>query len=158
MRRWLRRHVAWLDTADDTDRDPPADDRHSFDTDFDVLLELLKNDRRRRVIELLPVLDDGDGVDLGRLCDELAVRETDATDVAQVTGAERKRVYVSLYQSHAPRLDDAGLLELGPDGLVTATEATWAARAWLVDAQDAYDTYAENGGPVLTANGPGGAD
>jgi hypothetical protein len=51
---------------------------------------------------------------LTELAGQVAAWEYD-TEVDELTEQERKRVYVSLYQTHIPHLDDAGVIEYNKD-------------------------------------------
>jgi hypothetical protein len=86
----------------------------------DLLFDLLRNRRRRYVLQYLET--HAGVVRLSDLADALAEWELEDGD-ACVTHRERKRAYVSLYQTHLPKLDDAdiidynqprGTIELGP--------------------------------------------
>lgn len=66
---------------------------------------LLRNARRRVVIDVLRELDET--TDLGAVADVLAEIEDDGSSFS----ARRKRAYISLYQSHMPKLDKAGVVE-----------------------------------------------
>jgi hypothetical protein len=72
------------------------------------LFEVLKNQRRRHVLRYL-LKHDG-SVTIGTLAEHIAVLENDTTLTA-LTSRERKRVYIGLYQSHLPKMDDAGAVE-----------------------------------------------
>jgi DNA-binding transcriptional ArsR family regulator len=89
-----------LETTDDDVMDPV---RLPLDTVFD----LLKNQRRRRVLRYLREEKEET---LGDLAEHIAALENQK-EVAQLSSSERKRVYVGLYQCHLPRMDDAGVLE-----------------------------------------------
>jgi DNA-binding transcriptional ArsR family regulator len=83
---------------------------------LDELFDILRNARRRHVVELLD--EYGGEAEFRELTDAVARRETGAP----VSYEERKRVYVSLRQSHLPRLADAGVVEYDRDrGTVRAT-------------------------------------
>lgn len=73
--------------------------------------------RRRETLRFL-LENDGEAT-LGDLADHIAAYETEG----QVGSTERKRVYVSLYQCHLPKLDDLGIVSFEQArGTVTATE------------------------------------
>ena len=74
---------------------------------FDQLFEILKNERRRRVLQHL--IERGEEVTLDQLAEEIAARET-GKDVRQISSQERKRVYVGLYQCHLPKMHDYGAI------------------------------------------------
>jgi hypothetical protein len=118
MRRWLRRHVAWLDTTDDEPADDPTTTTPTT-LSIDEVCALLGNERRRACIRRLVTRDET--VDLGALAEQIAADEQDVAGPEALTSQQRKRVYVSLYQTHAPRLADAGVVELGRDGGITPT-------------------------------------
>lgn len=91
------------------------------------LMFLLKNARRRRVIQKVVAYDDGSGVELGTLAVEIAAAEQEI-DPDDVTCKQRKRVYIGLYQCHLPKLDANGIIEFDGDqsGKVYSTDTTWA--------------------------------
>jgi len=71
------------------------------------VFELLSNARRRFIIHYL---DSQNGpVELNHLVQEVAAWENDKPK-SELTQKERKRMYVSLYQMHIPKLDEAGLV------------------------------------------------
>jgi predicted transcriptional regulator len=73
----------------------------------DTLFEVLGNERRRRVIDLLRERETATSLDT--LADHVAAREN-GTTVEAVTDSERKRAYTSLQQTHLPKMDEAGIL------------------------------------------------
>jgi len=74
----------------------------------DTVFELLKNERRRRILEYLR--DQDDETTLDRLAEHIAAREND-TDEFHLSSDQRKRVYIALYQSHLPKLHDTGIID-----------------------------------------------
>mgnify|MGYP000737156917 CR=1 FL=1 len=111
---------ATLDAPDTTDDADAADDS-SDALSKDRVFELLKNRRRR---EVLHYLYEHDGTaSVSTLSEWIAGRENDVP-MEEVTTTQRKRVYVGLYQTHLPKMADAGVvdyeqgesgLELGPN-------------------------------------------
>lgn len=86
------------------------------DISLDELFTLLSSSRRRHVVELLD--EQGGEAMFRELTDAVARRETGEP----VRYDQRKRVYVSLRQSHLPRLADAGVVEYDRDrGTIRAT-------------------------------------
>ena len=86
----------------------------------DVIFELLKNRRRREVLAYL--LEAEETVTLGELAEQIAAWEND-TDVNALSSDQRKRVYVALYQTHLPKMDDAGIVEYDQDrGLISLAD------------------------------------
>ena len=73
----------------------------------DEIFELLSSSRRRFILYYLN--REQRPVELGELASEIAAWENDTT-VEQLTRQQRKRVYVSLYQTHIPKMEDAGLI------------------------------------------------
>jgi len=89
----------------------------------DVVLDILSSSRRRYVLYRLR---DAEGaVELTELAEQVAAWEND-TDPDQITEQERKRVYVSLYQTHIPRLDEVGIVAYDKESgqIELAEEAT----------------------------------
>lgn len=78
----------------------------------DELFHLLQNERRRRAVQY--VLRRDGVVDMRDISDRLAAIENDV-EVAALTSAQRKRVYVSLYQCHLPKLDEAEVIDYDKD-------------------------------------------
>ncbi|WP_210424076.1 DUF7344 domain-containing protein [Halorussus ruber] len=74
----------------------------------DLVFDVLKNRRRRYALHYLRRADDT--VQLSELAEQVAAWENDI-EVEAISAAERKRVYTALYQSHLPKLDDAGIVE-----------------------------------------------
>ena len=86
----------------------------------DVIFELLKNRRRREVLTYL--LEAEETVTLGELAEQIAAWEND-TEVSALSSDQRKRVYVALYQTHLPKMDDAGIVEYDQDrGLISLSD------------------------------------
>lgn len=87
---------------------------------LDVMFEVLKNSRRRMVLDYLEGREGQ--VKLSELADQVTAAENE-TDVDSITSTERKRVYVGLYQFHLPKMDDMGIIEFDQDrGSVELTE------------------------------------
>lgn len=77
-----------------------------IEDDLDVIFDVLRNRRRRFVIQQL---EDGGAKDPGELADILADRKP----------TDRKTAYISLYQNHLPKLDDSGVVDWdGDSGIV----------------------------------------
>lgn len=73
----------------------------------DELFRILSNSRRRQIIYFLHRADDK--LSLKELAAMVAAREN-GTSVVDVTDEERQRVYISLYQTHLPKLEAADLV------------------------------------------------
>lgn len=78
----------------------------------DEAYDLLSNSRRRYVISHLR--EQGEPVELNDLSRRLAAWENE-TDIEDLTDQQIKRVYVSLYQTHIPKLSEAGIVAYDQD-------------------------------------------
>lgn len=74
----------------------------------ETLFRVLRNKRRRYALHYLKQREAT--VSVGELAEQIAAWETD-TPVLNVSADDRKRVYISLLQSHLPELADAGMVE-----------------------------------------------
>ncbi|GAB3664545.1 DUF7344 domain-containing protein [Halopiger thermotolerans] len=77
------------------------------------LFDVFSNARRRRTVQYLK--RQGGTCDLAPLVEQVAAWEND-TDPDDVTRTQRRRVYISLYQTHLPMLEDHGIVDWDPDG------------------------------------------
>jgi DNA-binding transcriptional ArsR family regulator len=100
------------------------DEKLSRDRVFDIL----SSPRRRYV--LYHLREHEGPVELTDLAEELAAWENDTT-VDELSPQARKRVYVSLYQTHVPKLEEAGLIEYDSD----------SGELWLADEESVIDPY-----------------
>mgnify|MGYP002761230300 CR=1 FL=1 len=99
--------------------------------------DILRNDRRRNVIKCLQ--DRGREVSLRDLAEHIAEIET---NVSPPPRNVRQSVYVSLHQTHLPKLDELAIVDYDPDGKVVQL----AANAEHLDAYlDVGDTDADAG-------------
>ncbi|ELZ97950.1 hypothetical protein C440_01843 [Haloferax mucosum ATCC BAA-1512] len=73
----------------------------------DELFRILSNSRRRQILYFLHRA--GEALSLKELAAMVAARENE-TAVEDVTDEERQRVYISLYQTHLPKLEGADLV------------------------------------------------
>lgn len=74
----------------------------------DTAFDLLSNARRRLALQYL---QEANGpVSIGELATQVAAMENDIP-VEEVDSQQRKRTYVSLYQTHVPKLAKAGAVE-----------------------------------------------
>lgn len=78
----------------------------------DLVFKILSNTRRRMVLYYLRRY--GGSVSVAELVGEIAALQNEVT-VEDLTQQQRKRVYVSLYQTHLPKLEEAGLIEYDDD-------------------------------------------
>jgi hypothetical protein len=85
--------------------------------------EVLVNDRRRAIVELLD-----DETTLRTLADEVARIEAGGADPDRRT---RQSVYITLHQCHLPKLDGFGVVDYDSDRKrVRPTDGLWAIRAY----------------------------
>ncbi|ADB61870.1 hypothetical protein Htur_3002 [Haloterrigena turkmenica DSM 5511] len=95
----------------------------------DETFHILQTFRRRESIRYL-LREDGP-VKMRDVAEHVAVREHETT-VAELTSAQRQRVYIPLYQSHLPKLDTAGVIEYDkPRGIVRPTDRLESFRPYL---------------------------
>ncbi|NHN46684.1 hypothetical protein G9464_03620 [Halostella sp. JP-L12] len=77
--------------------DPPSPDR---------MIPLIADERRRHALRCLL---EHDALPLADLADEVAVRERGAP-IGEIPAEDVKNVYMSLYHSHVPKLDEANVV------------------------------------------------
>lgn len=88
----------------------------------DDIFEILSNHRRRMVLYYLRRT--GGTADVTELAGEIASMENDVP-VDELTSQQRKRVYVSLYQTHLPKMTQMNAIEYDKDaGTVKLTDQT----------------------------------
>jgi len=88
----------------------------------DELFDVLANQRRRFAVHLLKREED-DSIAIGDMAEQIAAWEN-GSELTEITGTERKRVYTALQQSHLPKMDDAGVVEFNKDrGVIEPTPA-----------------------------------
>jgi len=110
--------------------EPPADDENTegeieeetgYELPLDEIFETLKNSRRRETLRFLR--ENGGETTLSDVAEHIAALENNTT-VRAISSAQRKRVYVGLYQCHLPKMDDTdvidfeqnrGTIEIGPN-------------------------------------------
>lgn len=86
----------------------------------DEVFDVLGNARRRAVVRHL--IEHGE-VEMGTLAEHVAAEETGTTP-EEVGREERRRIYISLYQSHLPKLAEVGVASYDRDrGVVQPTAA-----------------------------------
>lgn len=85
------------------------------------IFTILKNPRRRETLKYLEA-NDGEA-DLSDLAEFIAARENDI-EVQALSSKQRKRLYISLYQVHLPKMNDLEVLEFDKHrGTVELTDA-----------------------------------
>ena len=108
------RNLESVVTTPSASRSPMLDRERMLDENFFVL----SNYRRRFVLEYL---DSNPGpVSLRTLSEELSAWENES-DTQMITSTQRKRAYVSLRQTHLPKLEDLGIISFDANrGIVEA--------------------------------------
>jgi hypothetical protein len=125
-----------------TNTDGTSSDTATETLSLAAFANCIDNPRRRTVIRLVGDCPVGSGYKVGELSRDLAAAENDKSRVS-VTGQERKRAYVSLYQSHIDALGTAGIVGVREDGdVLVCTEATKQA----LDALETLDILLGDGG------------
>ncbi|WP_336133565.1 DUF7344 domain-containing protein [Natronomonas amylolytica] len=74
----------------------------------DLVFEILSNTRRRMLLFYLR--EHGGSATVKELAEQIAALENEV-DVDDLQRQQQKRVYVSLYQTHVPKLEEAGIVE-----------------------------------------------
>uniref|UniRef100_UPI003F7B2881 DUF7344 domain-containing protein n=1 Tax=Halomicrococcus sp. SG-WS-1 TaxID=3439057 RepID=UPI003F7B2881 len=74
----------------------------------DKIFHILQTQRRRDALRYLKA-NEGP-VEMRALAEQVAAWENDTT-VAALSSDERQRVYIALYQSHLPKLDEEGVID-----------------------------------------------
>ena len=80
----------------------------STDLSLDTVFEILKNRRRRDILQYLWNHDGS--ANIGELAEHIAALENDI-EVTALSSSQRKRVYIGLYQCHLPKMDDAAIVD-----------------------------------------------
>lgn len=115
-----------------------GDTTHADPLPEDDLFEILSSPRRRFAINILAHVDGPVTVDLlarTRACYE----SDDADSVRDVSSQARKRNYVSLYQTHLPKLEEYGVIERVGDHAVRSTARCHHLAAVIEAAREAND-------------------
>lgn len=87
----------------------------------DEVFHILQTKRRRDVLRYLR--REPGPVEMRELAEQVAAWEQ-GSSVAELSSSERQRVYISLYQSHLPKLDEEGIVDYDKDrGMVERTPA-----------------------------------
>lgn len=94
-----------------------------------TVFELLRNRRRRYALHYLK--QQASPVQISRLAKQVAAWEYE-TPVAEVSRQERHRVYVSLTQTHLPKMSEEGIVRIDePAGTVRLTDQAAALTVYL---------------------------
>jgi hypothetical protein len=97
----------------------------------DGIFHILQCRRRRLVLKYLCEYDGEEPIGMSDIAEHIAALEHDTT-VDGLRSQQRQRVYIPLYQSHLPKMDDAGIIEYNQDrGLVETTDRTHELQPYL---------------------------
>lgn len=138
-----------METSENTERRGEADQEtpsEELTISKDDAFHVLQNARRRAVLRFLLDNDERDSFRMRNIAEEVAAWEHDTT-VRQLSSDERQRVYIALYQSHLPKLDDYGIITYDQSrGVVEPTGLTPIFDPYLEDGlhADADLTFAED--------------
>ncbi|WP_306056682.1 DUF7344 domain-containing protein [Natronococcus wangiae] len=125
---------------------PQAESDEAPKLSSDDIFHILQTNRRRDAIRFL--LDQDGPVKMRDVAEYVAARENDTT-VAELTSTERQRVYIPLYQSHLPKLDEEGIIEYNQSrGIVRPTDQLYVF--------EPYIKATENGASSLEDRASGG--
>jgi len=114
----------WSDAGGDDAHDDSAE---TIALDATAAFDVVRNSRRRECIHRLATVRRNEpmgsaSISLHDLATHVAAVELDS-DPDEVERGDRQRIYVSIYQAHAPRLEDAGLIEWDQcAGVITPSE------------------------------------
>ncbi|MFC7157899.1 hypothetical protein ACFQPA_21420 [Halomarina halobia] len=97
-----------LQTPDEPSSPTDSADAGSEKLPLDTVFEILKNRRRRDILQYLWEHDGS--ANIGELAEHIAAMEN-GIEVNALSSAQRKRVYIGLYQCHLPKMDDAGIVD-----------------------------------------------
>ncbi|ELZ10982.1 hypothetical protein C479_09233 [Halovivax asiaticus JCM 14624] len=107
----------------------------------DEIFHILQCRRRRLVLKYLQEFDTP--AKMTDITERIAAFEHDTT-VAALKSQERQRVYIALYQSHLPKLDDEGIIEYQQNrGIVERTERAAAFDRYLDEEPSLRDDVSE---------------
>ena len=124
-------------STEDSDSTTETPEAGVDDVDLDDVFEVLGNVRRRRILRYITDPATDEIVSLRELASHIAALENDIPE-DQLGSQQRKRVYISLYQHHLPRMNDAGVLEFEKHpGVAYPTSSTTVA-ANVLDTVDAH--------------------
>ncbi|APX95633.1 hypothetical protein BB347_02835 [Natronorubrum daqingense] len=100
--------------------DDPASSGREARLSQDEIFHILQTNRRRDAISYL--VEKRGPVKMSDVAEYVAAREH-GTTVEELTSTQRQRVYIPLYQSHLPKLDEKGIIDYNkPRGIVEPTD------------------------------------
>ena len=127
--------------------------------ELDTKFHLLQNERRRLALRYLVNCDPGtdEAIEMRDVAEQVAAWEHDTT-VRQLDSDQRQRVYVGLYQSHLPKLDQHGVIDYNQSrGRVVPNALCGELEPYLEAAPDEADTDIQRPPPRESREGDGAA-
>lgn len=101
----------------------------------DEVFEILSNHRRRMVLYYLR--QNGEFLTVNELAEKIAATENEVP-VDELTSQQRKRVYVSLYQTHLPKMAQTNVIDYDEDeGVVRLTDRSNSVDRYLTTSEPA---------------------
>ncbi|WP_276257066.1 DUF7344 domain-containing protein [Halomontanus rarus] len=123
--------------ATDVEQAGESDDRTSSALTEDQIFHLLQNQRRRNVLRYLQGTDEP--VRMRDIAEQVAAWEHDTT-LEALTSNQRQRVYIPLYQSHLPKLDEEGIIDYQQSrGIVERNSLADQLDPYLIDENERTD-------------------
>lgn len=104
---------------------------------LDEIFGVLQNQRRRRILSYLETEDTP--TTIGTLAEHVAAAENDIQP-SQLRSKQRKRVYISLYQSHLPKLASVDAVDYDKDRGTVEEGADFEAFTEVLRRQDSVDS------------------
>lgn len=96
---------------------------------------------------------EGDTATVSELAEEIAAMENDVP-VDELTSQQQKRVYVSLYQTHLPKLDQTGIVDYDADtGEVRLTSKAREVDTYLTQTTDSTYPWKVHYGALAVVSG-----
>ena len=116
----------------------------------DDMFHLLQNSRRRAVLRYIAEREDPEQFVMRDVAEAVAAWEYNTT-VQKLTSDQRQRVYIALYQSHLPKLDEHDVIDYDQNrGVVEPTALTRVFEPYLEDGLHAGSEFV--GGEPDTAD------
>lgn len=105
----------------------------------DEAFDILSNSRRRYALHYLA--EHPEGITLQELAREVAAWENEIP-AESLSKKQQKRVYVSLYQTHIPKLESIGVIEYDDDsGMITLTDRAAEVTTYLDSDESGSDAW-----------------
>lgn len=105
------------------------------------IFESLNNSRRIHVINIINDIEESNVSDLSETVASIEYGK----DIADLTEQERKRVYVSLYQTHLPKLDEVNVIDFNQQKSTVLKDENCSSMASIISVANYLNngTYSE---------------